>query len=142
MNFFCDKMYKYREIHYNMGVNRLTDKGYGLHTGVWKTCKFYAAFIYHEQEENHEIMRPRPNKNFLHFSEKSDKDLQDRIFQSNTRTEVNLELLTDDNKKTSKQSTIAQNHEEASIDQEDILDFAAIIIYLLHHALLYITKGN
>ena len=28
-----------------MGVNRLTDKGYGLHTGVWKTCKFYAAFI-------------------------------------------------------------------------------------------------
>ena len=33
----------------------------------------------------HEIMRPRPNKNFLHFSEKSDKDLQDRIYQSNTR---------------------------------------------------------
>ena len=91
-----------------------------------KHANFMQLLFYHEQEENHEIMRPRPNKNFLHFSEKSDKDLQDEIFQSNTRTDVNLELLTDDNKKTSKQSTIAQNHEEASIDQEDVLDFAAV----------------
>ena len=67
--------------------------------------------FYHEQEENHAIMRPRPNKTFLHFREKSDKDLQDKIFQSNTRTEVNLELLTDGKKKTSKQSTIALNHD-------------------------------
>ena len=73
-----------------------------------KHANFMQLLFYHEQEENHEIMRPRPNKKFLYFSEKSDNDLQDGIFQSNTRTDVNLELLTDDNKKTSKQSTIAQ----------------------------------
>ena len=55
-----------------------------------------------------------------------DQDLQHGISHSNTWIDVSLEVLTDDDKKASKQSSSAQNHQEASIDQKDLSDFVAV----------------